>query len=193
MRRSRKPFGLYKVTRVRIPPPPPLDGTRPSNGAFLFWAHFNNAQEEGFEPDRARSVKKTRQRRVFSAARSAQADRINFELRSKFGHPSYSAHAPHHVQSRSKNPNMYITLQKRHFSTSLEASVHLCILCSADDRPFCQHPVYFPTSTDIRVGYRLRARGPQWIPLFSFRIELHGSSITRHKAWFKRSRNTTTR
>lgn len=117
MRRSRKPFGLYKVTRVRIPPPPPLDGTRPSNGAFLFWAHFNNAQEEGFEPDRAR--------RVFSAARSAQADRINFELRSKFGHPSYSAHAPHHVQSRSKNPNMYITLQKRHFSTSLEADVHV--------------------------------------------------------------------
>lgn len=133
MRRSRKPFGLYKVTRVRIPPPPPLDGTRPSNGVFLFWAHFNNAQEEGFEPDRARSVKKTRQRRVFSTARSAQADRINFELRSKFGHPSYSAHAPHHVQSRSKNPNMYITLQKRHFSTSLEADVHVWCL-----RP---HPV----------------------------------------------------
>ena len=136
MRRSRKPFGLYKVTRVRIPPPPPFCLRKlPTMGAFLLSSHVqaNTAEEEGFEPARARSVKKTRQRRVFSAARSAPADRINFELRSKFGHPSYSAHAPHHVQSRSKNPNMYITLQKRHFSTSLEADVHVWCL-----RP---HPV----------------------------------------------------
>ena len=97
MRRSRKPFGLYKVTRVRIPPPPPFWLRKlPAWELFLLsgYVQANTAEEEGFEPARARSVKKTRQRRVFSAARSAQADRINFELRSKFGHPSYSAHTP---------------------------------------------------------------------------------------------------
>ena len=52
------------------------------------------AEEEGFDPVRTQSVKKTRQWRVFSAARSAQADRINFELRSKFRHPSSSTHTP---------------------------------------------------------------------------------------------------
>ena len=95
MRRSRKPFGLYKVTRVRIPPPPPFWLRKlPAMGAFLLsgYVHANTAEEEGFEPARARSVKKTRHWRVFSAARSAQADRINFELRSKFGHPSYPTH-----------------------------------------------------------------------------------------------------
>lgn len=61
-------------------------------GLFSFWTHFNNAQEEGFEPDRARSVKRTRQWRVLSAVRSVQADRINFEQSSKFGHPSSSTH-----------------------------------------------------------------------------------------------------
>ena len=45
-------------------------------GLFSFWAHFNNAQEEGFEP--APSLK-----------------------------------------------NMYITLQKRHFSASLKADVYV--------------------------------------------------------------------
>ena len=96
MRRSRKPFGLYKVTRVRIPPPPPFCLRKlPTMGAFLLSSHVqaNTAEEEGFEPARARSVKKTRQRRVFSAARSAPADRINFERSSKFGHPSYSTRA----------------------------------------------------------------------------------------------------
>ncbi len=33
MRRSRKPFGLYKVTRVRIPPPPPAECERASIGS----------------------------------------------------------------------------------------------------------------------------------------------------------------
>ena len=46
------------------------------------------AERGGFEPDRARSVKKTRRWRVFSGARSAlAADRVNFERSSKFGHP----------------------------------------------------------------------------------------------------------
>ena len=48
----------------------------------------------GFEPDRARSVKKTRRWRVFSGARSAlAADRLNFERSSKFGYPPSLEHA----------------------------------------------------------------------------------------------------
>ena len=47
----------------------------------------------GFEPDRARSVKKTRRWRVFSEARSAlAADRVNFERSSKFGYPPSLEH-----------------------------------------------------------------------------------------------------
>ena len=51
------------------------------------------AERGGFEPDRARSVKKTRRWRVFSGARSAlAADRVNFERSSKFGHPPSFEH-----------------------------------------------------------------------------------------------------
>ena len=51
------------------------------------------AEGGGFEPDRARSVKKTRRWRVFSVARSAlAADRVNFERSSKFGYPPSFEH-----------------------------------------------------------------------------------------------------
>ena len=43
----------------------------PAMGAFLFEGTCKNTPEvEGFEPDRARSVKKRRRRRLFSEARS---------------------------------------------------------------------------------------------------------------------------
>ena len=128
MRRSRKPFGLYKVTRVRIPPPPPFWLRKlPKTGAFFVLSPQQaNTAEEGFEPARARSVKKTRHGRVFSTARSAPADRINFELRSKFGHPSYSTTSP----SRSipaHISNTYTTLQRCQKMSFLECDVHVCI------------------------------------------------------------------
>ena len=116
-------------------------------GAFLLSSHVqaNTAEEEGFEPARARSVKKTRQRRVFSAARSAPADRINFELRSKFGHPSYSTRARITFDPGPKSQMCTPPSKTDIFSTSLEADVHV----------WCLRPRPVPT-----VCRGIRARCP---------------------------------